>query len=562
MRDTFSIATSVDGFRSPGWRGLALFFASISAACADTPAATRALATDGLTRSVEAHTRFLADDLLEGRGTGTRGYALAAKYVAAQFARIGLAPAGDDGTYGQVVRLLEMTDDLEAGRLQIQRAGGEEQLEPVAEVLVRAAAGSEESDVTAPASFVGYGVVAPELAYDDFGDTDLRGRIAIILSGAPPSFPADQRAHYSSATQKAAELVRRGAVGVITIVTPRDEARYPWAFYIAQSRFPRMRLLAADGSAVDGFPELKASATLSRAAASRLLVGAPSTVEEIFAAADRGETQPFDLEGEIALAARATLREVDSMNVLGLLPGSDASQADAPIVLTAHLDHVGIGPAVEGDTIYNGAMDNAIGTAVLLAVAEEMARQAPPRRPVLFAALTAEEKGLLGAEHLARNPPESVRRFSANLNLDMPIFNAPVRDVIAWGAEHSTLGDIVATAAARCGFTVSPDPLPDEVIFVRSDQYAFVKTGVPAVFLGTGWKSEDPEAKLEEVWRGFLRDRYHKPSDDLKQPIDWTSAGAFAALNLTIAQLIAAADEPPRWHDGDFFGERFGRDAR
>lgn len=513
---------------------------------------------DPLTRPVEAHTRFLADDLLEGRATGTRGYDLAARYVAAQFARIGLVPAGAEGTYEQPVRLIEMTDDLDAGRLVLQAEGAEVAFEPVSEVLVRPGAGQEMAAVTAPAVFVGYGVHAPELEYDDFGDVPLEGRIAVVLSGAPPTFPADQRAHYSNGVQKSTELVRRGAVGVVTVVAPRDERRYPWGFYIAQGRFPRMRLIDPAGGIVDGFPELRVSATVSRAAADKLLGPSGHRAADVFAAAERGESQAFSLGATLTLEGRATQRSLASANVLGLLPGSDLTLAAEPIVLTAHLDHVGVGPAVAGDTIYNGAMDNAVGCAILLAVAEAMAEQPAPRRPVLFAALTAEEKGLLGAEHLARNPPAGVERFAANLNLDMPIFPAPVRDVIAWGAEHSTLGAVVEAAAREHGFTVSPDPLPDEVVFVRSDQYAFVRTGVPAVFLGTGWRSEDPSVDLAAIWDAFLRDRYHKPSDDLAQPIDWPSAGAFARLNLAIAQRLAAAAEPPHWHAGNFFGERFG----
>jgi Zn-dependent M28 family amino/carboxypeptidase len=513
-------------------------------------------------RRAEAHTTFLADDLLEGRGTGTRGYALAARYVATQFARIGLQPAGGNGSYEQVLTLRETVDDLEAGRLILRSGGRDDALAAVEDTLVRTPAGEEAAEVTAPAVFVGFAVQAPELGYDDLGSTDLSGKIAVVLSGAPPSFPADQRAHYSNAQEKLAALVSRGAIGVITIVTPRDEARYPWPFFVAQGRFPRMRLVDAAGTIVDGFPQLRAAATVKRAAADRLFAPTGRSAADVFAASDRGEPQSFDLDLEVALSARATVRTVKSANVLGLLPGTDLTLASEPVVITAHLDHIGIGPAVDGDTIYNGAMDNAIGTGLLLAVAEALAGEPGLRRPVLFAALTAEEKGLLGAEHLARNPPADVRRFAANVNIDMPLFMSAVRDVIAWGAEHSTLGDVVAKAAQEANFTVSPDPLPDEVIFVRSDQYPFVRTGVPAVYICPGQRFMDPNVDGAEAWNTFLKQRYHKPSDDLAQPIDWPSVGAFAELTLAIARRVANDPKPPAWNENNFFGERFDRDRR
>ncbi|AOS43541.1 Peptidase family M28 [Lacunisphaera limnophila] len=533
-------------------RGLVFTFTLLAAALA--PAADLATTT----QRVQAHTTFLADDLLEGRGTGTRGYDLAARYVASQFARLGLEPGADGGQYLQPMKFREATHQIEAGRLVVRHNGAEDALTPINDMVVTAGFSRTADTITAPAVFVGYGVHAPELGYDDYAGVDLTGKIAVVLSGAPKQFPSTQRAHHSSSSQKRELAEQHGAIGMVAIMTPADEARYPWAVVTAQSRFPSMRLLDAAGNPVNDFPALRVSGTTSRAAAARLFVGSGRTTEEVFARAEADEAQNFPLNVELTLAGANTQREVVSANVLGWLPGTDPALADQPLVVTGHLDHLGIGTAINGDSIYNGAIDNAVGIALILAAAEEIAAGPRPARPVLFAALTGEEKGLLGAFHLAANPPARVRRFAANLNVDMPLFPVPVRSLIAWGAEHTTLGALAATRATQAGFTVTPDPMPAETIFVRSDQYAFVKIGVPALYLSSGQQAVDPAVDLAGLWRKHLQERYHKPSDDLNQPIDWPSAGAFGLLVADLMRDIANAPQAPAWLPGDFFGGLYG----
>ncbi|HWA24587.1 MAG TPA: M28 family peptidase [Lacunisphaera sp.] len=510
------------------------------------------------TRRVQAHATFLADDLLEGRGTGTRGYALAVRYVATQFARLGLEPGGDGGGYEQPMRFLESTNQLEAGRLVVRHDGREDSLVPINDMIASPNVSETSASVTAPAVFVGFGVQAPDLGYDDFAGVDLKGKIAVVLQGAPKRFPSTQRAHHTSTEQKRMLAVKHGAVGLVIALPPWEEAIHPWAVAVARARFPAMRLLDAAGAVVDGYPELRATAAVNRTATARLLAASGHTAEEVFAKADRGEPQAFDLQAEFTLGGEATLRTVASANVLGWLPGTDPALARQPIVVTAHLDHLGIGAAVNGDTIYNGAMDNAIGIGIVLAAAEELATAPRAARPVLFAALTGEEKGLLGAVHLSRNPPARVEHFAANVNVDMPLFMAPVRSIIAWGAEHTTLGPIATAAAARDAFAVTPDPMPEETIFIRSDQYPFVKSGVPSIYLSSGQQSPDPSVDLRVLWTRHLRERYHKPSDDLNQPIDWPSAGAFAGLVTDILRDVANDPQAPAWLPGDFFGGLFG----
>lgn len=513
---------------------------------------------EDITRQVRAHTTYLADDLLEGRAAGTRGYDLAARYVASQFARIGLEP-GTDGGWLQPVKLIESATDLEAGRFAVRHAGQEVTLAPINDVLVGIAAGRTADSIAAPAVFVGFGVHAPELGHDDFAGADLRGRIAVVLSGAPKHFPSTQRAHHSSSELKRQLVVDRGAVGFVTVPTPWDDARYPWAFVMGQARFPSMRLLDANGNAVDAYPQLRAGAFVNRSAADALFVASGHKLVDVFARAEEGKPQSFPLNVEISLSGKATVRTVESANVLGWLPGADPALAREPVVITGHLDHLGVGPAGSGDNIFNGTIDNAVGIGIIIAAAERLAAGPRPARPVLFAALTAEEKGLLGARHLAANPPARVTRFAANLNIDMPLFPVPTRSLIAWGAEHTTLGSLAAATAARLGFTVTPDPMPEETIFVRSDQYRFVQAGVPALYLSSGQQALDPATDLSALWNDFLRQRYHKPSDDFTHPVDWPSVGAFTQLTAELIRDIAHARPAPAWLPGDFFGGLYGR---
>lgn len=505
---------------------------------------------------VRAHVGFLSDDLLEGRAAGTRGHELAAAYLAAQFARLGLEPAGTNG-FRQPMRFRESQLDLESGRFTIRHASGETSLQPLNDMTVRPGAAAETADVAAPAVFVGFGISAPEFGYDDFAaGEDVRGKVAVILAGSPAQLPSTARAHYSR--RKTAELARRGAVAIVSIETPAEERRTPWALAVSRGRFPTMRLVEPDGALFEAYPEIRATASTSRAAGAALFQHAPRPIEAVFAASERGEPQAFALGIEIALAARATVKDSASANVLGRWPGSDPALAGEPLVITAHLDHIGLGPVVAGDRLYNGALDNALGTAVLLEIAERIAAGPRLPRPVLFAALTAEEKGLLGAYYLSRHAPPGVARFAANLNLDMPVLLGPAAELIVLGAEHSTLGPVAAAAAARSGFALGADPQPEEVFFVRSDQYPFVRAGVPAIAPKAGRKSSDPAVDLAARQEDFRKNHYHKPSDTTALPIHWPSVVRLADFATEVTLAVATDPVAPSWLPGDFFGTRFG----
>lgn len=520
-----------------------------AAAAVNNPAATR----------IRAHTTFLADDLMEGRGAGTRGFDLAARYVATQFALLGLEAGADDNSYLQPLKLLESLPNREAGRLIVHDGDKDYALTPITDMFTSVTAGQTSDTITAAAVFVGFAVQAPDLEHDDFAGVDLKGKIAVILSGAPKRFPSEQRAHHGHLDQKRALLVKYGAIGVVSLSTPWDEARRPWAMVAAQGRFPSMRLVDTEGKVLSGFPQLRVTGSVSHAAARRVLAGAPKAVEEIFATADRGESQNFPLPVSLTLAGESSMRAAESVNVLGWLPGSDPALAGDPLVITGHLDGFGVGKPVNSDPVYNGAIDNALGIGVLLHVAAELAAGPRLRRPVLFAAVTAEEKGLLGSRFLADHPPVRVRRYSATLNIDMPLLSAPARDLLAYGHRNSTLGRVLEEVAARHGLTVSPDPAPEEVRFVRSDQYSFVRKGVPSLKVDPGIQAVNPADDLVAAEADFRKNHYHKPSDDLSRGIDWAATTRYAVLMTDLAREIADNAEAAAWLPGDFFGELFGR---
>jgi hypothetical protein len=502
------------------------------------------------------HVHFLADDALEGREAGTRGYDLAAAYVASQFAAIGLTPGGDDGGWLQQVPLLQATRLAEGAELRIDRDDGAIVFRFEAEYVPGINYHQPRWRLSAPLVFVGQAVVAPEFEHDDLKGVDLRGKIAVWLSGAPARFPDDHRAFYASGREKLRLLAERGAVGSITIGDPENEAKSPWARGVANWARPQMRLRDVDGQPIDTQPQLVASASMSVAAAERLFAGAPMDATEVYRRLQAGELQAFDLPGIATLAGAAELVERVSHNVVAQLPGNDAQRATEQVVFSAHLDHVGIGAPINGDAIYNGALDNALGVGLLLETARLAHAGPQTARGRVFVALTAEEKGLLGAEHFAAQPGLP-GRLVANINMDMPVVLGPRRDVLPIGIEHSSLQAVVEAAAAELDVELSANPFPEESVFVRSDQYAFIRRGVPALYLKGGIQSTeagvDGAAQLAE----FLRTHYHQPSDDVSLPIHYPTAARLADLNHRIGLRVGNDADAPRWNEGNFFGERF-----
>lgn len=552
--------------RTVGWIHAIAFALALGACTADRPASPGGAPVPHDTRPapgtaadrIEADVRFLADDLLEGREAGTRGFELASLYVAERMRAIGLAPAGDDGGYFQRVPLLRAVREP-GGELRIDRGGASRALRFRDDFLPALNYDAADARVAAAAVFVGQGVHAPALGHDDFRGADLTGKIAVLFAGAPARFDNNRRAFFSSTREKLAELARRGAVGAVFLATADDEAHSPWSRSAAHWERPGMRLRGPDGRGIDTFPQLRVVAHVSAANAAALLGRDP---QPLFDAARAGTLAPFALPGTLTLGARTRIEPLESRNVVGRLPGSDATLADEHVAFTAHLDHVGIGPPIDGDAIYNGAIDNALGVGIMLEAARELAASGkPPRRSSLFIALTAEEKGLLGAEWFVTAPTVPRGSIVANVNLDMPVLLVPTSDVIPIGIEHSSLQPIVERAAREVGVRLSPDPFPDEVVFVRSDQYAFVRAGIPAVYLDGGVDATRSGVDGRAVLKGFLDARYHAPGDDASQPIQYGDAARLARLAARIGALVGDEAARPRWNAGDFFGERFGDGA-
>lgn len=508
--------------------------------------------------ALRSHVEFLADDLLEGRGTATRGYDLAAAYVAAQFRQYGMKHAGDQDTYFQSVPLIEATPVLPGSSARLVTDDATIDFEYGTDYLPSADFTSASSTLTAPLVFAGYGIVAPELNHDDFANIEVEGRIAVIVSGAPAAFPNNQRAYYSSRLRKWSTLAEKGAVGLITISSLVDARRYPWERVVAMSWAPQMRWLGPDGEPQDAFQELKLRFHFKQESAAALFESAPASLDEVLAAADAGEPQGFELPGMMTLSATTGLRTTESANVVAVLEGADPNLRDEYVVVTAHLDHLGRGPSVEGDSIYNGAHDNAVGVAMLLEMARALdAARSRPKRSILFAAVTAEEKGLLGSGFLANALKEQGHKVVANINIDMPLTLARTRDFVAFGAEHSTLGNVARAAAGAEGFRLSPDPTPEEVVFVRSDQFSFVRHGIPALMLHVGSEPRDANLDLVDLRRTFFQEHYHRPSDDTALPIDYAATAELTRIHLRIVLEVANGTRP-RWKRGDFFGETFG----
>jgi len=510
---------------------------------------------------IQAHYRYLADDALEGRLTGEPGYDKAAAYVAEQFEVIGLDPGGEDGGWYQGVPLVAYS--LEEGSMHAvaHLDGGEEQLRYREDYGMSPDKVREENAVRAEVVYVGFGVHAPELGYSDYEGVDVDGKIIAMFGGAPATFDHNERAFYSSSRTKVQEAVDRGAIGVIALRSRRQQRRMPWErFKKLTGTKPGMAWVNLTGQANDYFPEIEGAITLSARAATELMAGTPISFEEALDATDGPRVASTPLGFEMALERRSLREGITSPNVIGVVEGTDPELKDEYVVYSAHLDHLGIGVEESGDDIYNGAYDNAMGVALMLETARAIAAS-PPRRSVLFIALTAEERGLLGSDYFANYPTVPSGSMVANVNLDMPLFLSPVADLVAFGSEHSSLEAVVGAAATAEGFTLSPDPFPEETLFIRSDQYSFVRKGIPAFFLMPGFGSLDPEVDGSALFDDHLQNHYHRPSDDLSRPVHWESARRFARANARVGTKVGNADERPTWNENDFFGDRFGRTA-
>ncbi|RYF98001.1 MAG: M20/M25/M40 family metallo-hydrolase, partial [Caulobacteraceae bacterium] len=383
-------------------------------------------------------------------------------------------------------------------------------------------------------------------------------KFVVTLIGTPKGMTPDQ-IKAAGGSDKPKTAGKNGALGVLYLITPENlKGTFPWAQAMGFFARPQTNWLSPTGAPGGEDPGIQIGAYVNPTAGAALFEGAPMTADQVFAASTQpGAIKGFALKQKVTTERTSKVKTISSPNVIGLLPGSDPKLAAEYVVLSAHLDHDGVDPKLTGDQIYNGAMDNASGVATMLEAARAFKQSGkPPKRSILFVALTAEEDGLLGSDYLAHYPVTGTGKVVADVNLDMPILLYDFQDVVAFGAEHSTMGPIVEAAAARMGVTLSPDPMPQEQLFLRSDHYSFVKAGVPSVFLVTGFKNGG-----EKAFKDFLATNYHKVSDQISQPFNWEAGAKFARLNYLIAREIADGAEAPRWYEGNTYGDRYAKDA-
>jgi Zn-dependent M28 family amino/carboxypeptidase len=492
------------------------------------------------------YVKVLADDNMEGRETGSEGLKRTQTYVVEQLKKDGVEPAGSDGFYQPVKFESRQIIEKDSSAALIRNG----KTEPL--VLGEDANFNTRIDlapeVEAPLVFVGYGLTIPEKSYNDLAGLDLKGKVAVIFAGAPADIPGALASHYQSASERWKTLRAAGVIGVITILNPAS-MDIPWSRISLNRAHPSMEL--ADASLNETAGE-KLSMIFNPANAEKLFVDSGHTFAEIAELGkDRKPLPKFPLAASIKAVAKVEKTAVESANVIGKLPGSDPALASEYVVMSAHIDHLGIGEPINGDKIYNGAMDNGSGSALLLDVARSLKQDpAAHKRSILFVFVTGEEKGLLGSKYFAAHPTVPAKSIVADVNTDMFLPLIPLKILTVYGLQESDLGEMVEKVAESYGVKVQPDPEPQRNSFIRSDQYSFIRHGIPSLAMKVGFEPSSPDAKLYKDW---LTQRYHAPSDDVNQPVDLESAASFEAIVRSLVLAIANRTERPQWKSDSFF---------
>jgi Zn-dependent M28 family amino/carboxypeptidase len=501
-----------------------------------------------------SYVKVLAADDMEGRETGSAALKRAEAYVVQQLRADGLEPAGADGFYQPIA--FESRQIVESAS-SLALLNGKE-VEPLS--FSNDAFFSTRVDlapsVQAPLVFAGYGLSVPEKDYDDFAGLDLKGKVAVIVSGAPAEIPGALASHYQSPGERWKELRKAGAIGTIIILNPAS-MDIPWSRISMNRTHPSMSL---SGSEFDETAGEKLAVIFNPARASKLFEGSGHSLQEIMDLAKAGKPLPrFPLALSIRAQAEVNKKTLESSNVIARLPGSDAKFQNESVVLSAHIDHIGIGEPIKGDRIYNGAMDNAAGSAILLDVAASLRKSKErPRRSILFVFFTGEEKGLLGSKYFTAHPTVPPDSMVANINIDMFLPIVPLKVLTIYGLAESSLGEVAAETAQSLGVRSQPDPEPQRNAFIRSDQYNFIRHGIPAVAMGVGF---DPGTPEQQIFKDWLTMRYHAPSDDLNQPVDLGAAAKYEEIIRNLMLRVATSPGRPQWNTGSFFRRYAGMGA-
>ncbi|MGH7483183.1 MAG: M20/M25/M40 family metallo-hydrolase [Longimicrobiales bacterium] len=503
---------------------------------------------------MRAHLSFLSHDLLEGRGTGSRGGRIAATYIASELMRAGVQPVGP--RYLHDVPIIGVTPDGEGISFVLSAEGRRVAARYTEDVVVWPGGAETTPAVSGELVFVGYGVHAPESGWDDFDDVDLRGRILLVLVGDPPAPPDDPdrfdgpaMTYYGRWTYKFEEAERRGAVGALIIHTT-DAAGYPWG--VVQSSWTGEQFMLPPAAAEPPALDLRGWVTYDFAREALAVVGLD--LDELYVRAARSDFAPVPTGLRVAARVPARSRRVDTHNVIGVVPGRGPRAAEH-VIYTAHYDHLGIGPAVDGDSIYNGAYDNASGIALLLELAEAFARLRPaPARSVVFVATGAEEAGLLGAQRYVREPALPLGGAVATINIDGANVWGETDDVVGLGADRSTLGPMLQRRAREMGLVMETDLAPEKGLFFRSDHFAFARAGVPALSLehGSDFRGRPP-GWGDRVLRLYDAERYHRPGDEYSAAFVLEGAVQQAKLAFLLGYDLASMEGRPSWYPGSGF---------
>ena len=538
------------------FRAFLLVMISVFAAHAQSnlPAAAQKAMNGIDAEKIRATVKYLADDKLEGRGTGQKGGDMAADWIAGQFKNYGLAPAGDSGTYFQNIEFYGVTaDPAQTHFAFVPKSGAEMALKFADDYVATNLAHAEKSEIDAPIVWVGYGINAPEYKWDDYKGTDVKGKFLLMLVNEPPSndpnfFKGRALTYYGRWTYKYEEAARRGAAGVI-LVHKTEMASYPWEV-VRNSWGGETSLLKEDTD-----PKLKSAGWIQLEVARKLAQSAGMDLDKMMQDANSRGFKPVELPVRVKETLVSRVRAFASRNVVGEVKGSDSNLAQQAILYTAHYDHLGIHPEEKGDNIYNGAADNATGCGILLELARTIsAAEQKPKRTVLFAAVTAEEQGLLGSKYLGQHPPIPAKNISLDLNYDDIQPLGEPQQLVVTGAERTSVYPLVESVAKQFGLAIQPDDRPEAGHYYRSDHFSLARVGVPAFSVNQGalFKGHDL-AWGEEKEKDYVAHRYHQPSDEYRPDMDFTADAKMAKFGLILGWKAANQPSLAGWQAGDEF---------
>ncbi|MGA9898674.1 MAG: M28 family metallopeptidase [Terriglobales bacterium] len=493
------------------------------------------------------HIKVLADDKLEGRDTGSRGERAAQAYAVEQLKRAGAVPAGTDGFYQPVNFVVRQIVEKDCSLTLV--SGGKREPLTLGEDAIIGTRVMPARKVEASLVFAGYGLKVPEKNYDDFADVDVRGKIIVIFSGSPSEIPGALAAHYQTTAERWKVLRAAGAIGMVSLINPAS-MDIPWSRIALNRAHPSMDLDYPEFHETEG---AKLTAAVNPASAEKFFAGSGHTFAEIAALGkDRKPLPHFPLAVSLEAKTKVEVTKVRSANLVAKIPGSDPTLKDEYVVVSAHLDHIGIGEPINGDRIYNGAMDNGSGSALLLDMAASFKKNPETlRRSILLVLVTGEEKGLLGSKYFSAHPTVPPKSIVADVNVDMFLPIVPLKVLTVEGLNESELGDRAREVAESLGVKAQPDPEPLRNLFVRSDQYNFIRHGVPSVAMSVAPDPDSPEQK--KLFKDWLTYRYHAPSDDVNQPVDLAAAAKYEEIVRALLISVANDDHRPQWKPDSFF---------